>query len=307
MDIKSNTRKLSIIGINLSITLLIIIIICGLPFAIKSIYNEVVSNASDSDRFTLIEPNKFDDFTQLGILTKELDPINQTIKITVSGYHNCQTRCNKKSLRLHISSYYLKNANEKRVPESFVIDIPKGGTEFEKEIVLPVSGDIHEYPYDSYSVQTAIALESIVNGISTFSNKESNAIAIILDEQTSRLQDIKHTQVSDLKTVITEHPPIVAFSSDYERPFYVKYIVTLLVILLLITTAATIFLSDFSKLITGSAGIIIGVWGTRSLLLGSLPADVTIIDIILTLIVIGTLICVAIKSALHTRKNIKRD
>jgi len=307
MEIKTLKHTFLLYGINLFIASLIVIIIAGLPFAISSIYSEVVSNSSDADKFILIESDRTDDFTHVEILSKELDPINQTINLKVFGYRNCDAKCDIKQLKLHISNFYYKDSNENRIPESFIINIPADGSEFEEDIILPINGVVYEYPYDRYSMLTAIALESIVKGVSTYAKTDDNRIRILLDEQTSRLQDTEHRIIPDLRKIMTEHPPVIAFASNYERPFYVKYIVTLLVILLIITTTATIFLSDFSKLITGSAGIIIGVWGTRSLLLGNLPPDVTLIDIVLTMIVIGTLICVAIKSALYARKHIKRD
>jgi len=292
-------------GVNSFIALLLLCIVIGLPFALQSMLVEVVNNTSDSETFTAIELDHAENFTKLGILTKELDPINQTMRVTLSGYHNCKTDCRGQSYKLHISNFYFKKPDEKRVPERFEIEIPNGNTEFEQDIVLRVSGVLHKFPFDSYTMQTAIALEKEVNGISTFVEKNDRQIEVLVDENTSRLRNIRHMLVADVNTIITDKPPVVAFVSDYERPFYVKYIVSLLTILLIITTASTILLSEFSKLITGSAGIIIGVWGARSLLLGSMPQDVTIIDILLTMIVIGTLISVTVKSALYAKKNIK--
>lgn len=301
----SLNKRISIQFINLFLIILIVIIVVGIPFAAKSLYDEVVSNASDADRFVLVESGRLHGYTQVEIITKELDPVNKTIKAKVVGYHKCDAICEDYALKLHISSFYNKIGNENRVPESFIIAVPHNNEEFEQEIELPVSGVVYDYPYDRYIINTAIAVEKIKDGQSTFLTGGDNHVNIMLDEQTSRLQDAAHYPISDLATITTLHPPVNAFSSEFERPLYVKYIVTLLVFLLIITTTATVFLSDFSKLITGSAGIILGVWGARSLLLGNLPADVTIIDIILTLIVIGTLISVATKAILYVRKRMK--
>lgn len=305
MSSDSARNKFFIQCINGFIVIFITIVVVGIPFAAKSLYDEVVSNASDTDRFMLIESGKSGDYIQIEMVAKELDPVNKVMKFDVSGFHGCGTTCNAYALKLHVSSFYKKESNENRVPESLLINIPAGNSEFEQEIELPVGGVIYEYPYDRYLINVAIAVEKVTNGKSIFITAADNYLNVMIDEQTAKLQDVSHNTIADLNTITTEHPPTVAFTSEFARPFYVKYIVTLLVILLVITTAATVFLSEFSKLITGSAGIIFGVWGARTLLLGSLPADVTIIDIILTLIVIGTLVSVAIKSMLFVRKRLK--
>ncbi|WP_320733833.1 DUF4436 family protein [Enterobacter kobei] len=281
---------------------MLLVIVLGLPFALKSLYNEVVGNASQEDTFMLINSGKSSNFTQVELRTTEINPVDGTLKMTVSGYHNCKSACDTQTIRLHISNFYTNNKNEKRVPESVVVAVPAGNKEFEQEITLGITGDVSRYPFDQYTLNLAVAVEKIDNGQSHFLDQNSAAVNIFIDEQIPRLHNVALKLVDNISSLNTEHPSVAAFSASLERPFYIKYIVSLLVILLVNTTAATILLTEFAALITGAAGIILGVWGARSLLIGDLPPDVTIIDIILTLIVLGTLVSVAVKSVIHANQ-----
>jgi len=298
-------RKWLINTINYSIAILLLTILSGMPFALKSLYASVQSNAASDEATTLIlaHPNakKRNEFVQLELLAKDIDPVGKTIKFVVSGYHDCWQDCGGHVMRLHMSTFYLKKNNDNRVPQSVSFDVPANNGEFEHDIVMPIDGDISIYPFDQYQVDVALSAERVDKGKSTFIGSGSNNLNLSVDEQIPHFVNNQNTIINNVDAITTAHPPTIAFSGNFKRPFYVEYIVCLLVVLLVITTSATILLADFSKLITSAASIILGVWGTRSLLLGSLPADVSVIDIILTLIAIGTLISVAIKSALHVR------
>jgi len=293
-------------ALNITILSLLVITIAWLPFALESFYNEITSNALTMGSQYLITSSNNREYVNLEVLTKEIDFVNKKIKINVNGYHHCDVFCGKYKTRLHISNFFFKKENVKRLPYSIIIEVPESTTEFEKEVTLPISGEIFNYPFDKYRADISIAIERLKEGHSNFLNQRNSNITLLMNDKIPRLETLPPIIIKNLDIIATEYPSAIAFSSVHERPFYIKYIVSLLVIFLIATTAATILLTEFYQLITGGAGIILGIWGVRSLLLGDLPTDISILDIILTLIVIGTLISLVIKSVIYTN-NIWRN
>lgn len=92
----------------------------------------------------------------------------------------------------------------------------------------------------------------------------------------------------DAGAVKSAHLPFdyaYAGAIDLVRPIYLRIIVVL-TILLIAAALYAMLMRPFDQSIINAGGLILGVWGVRSMLLGSYPADATAVDIVLTTVII---------------------
>ena len=89
----------------------------------------------------------------------------------------------------------------------------------------------------------------------------------------------------------------------FVRPLYLQVLVVLAVLMVAVAAACTVLLRPLNDLILNTGGLILGIWGVRALLLGSLPPNTTVVDVILTAIILLQLTAVAVRvlNDLHDR------
>ena len=282
------------------ITMLIILVSLILsPWILYSMYKEVVSNSSNSDAISLIKPSEAQSI-DIDITFNSIDPVNNIANITVAGYKKCTlpSQCLSLGSYLLISEFYMGKENANKIPPYSSIPLPKDNSVFQSTLSFPITGDIASYPYDSWKSNISISVIDPNGNVIPEGDKKIN---VILDENVTKLR-INEYGIVDTKLTNTKIPDLYAFSVGFDRPFYVKYTTSILVLLLFFATLCTIAFTDHAKLIMSSAGIILGIWGARTLIIGSLPPDLTLIDMILLILVILVLMSVAWKVASHIKK-----
>jgi hypothetical protein len=85
----------------------------------------------------------------------------------------------------------------------------------------------------------------------------------------------------------------------FERPAYQKVFVVVLVRLITVSAAMAVFTRGIDELALGFGGIILGVWGVRSILMPQAPSTVTAIDLALSWLILLLLLGLALRAALH--------
>lgn len=86
----------------------------------------------------------------------------------------------------------------------------------------------------------------------------------------------------------------------FSRPAYLKALIVLIVALIGAASFYAVALRPFDQLIINAGALVLGVWGVRSLLLGSFPADVTMVDIALMGIIFLSLCGITFRALLLT-------
>src|SRR6266545_3054727 len=72
----------------------------------------------------------------------------------------------------------------------------------------------------------------------------------------------------------------------FERPLYVRVLTVLLVLLVTAAAAYAVFLRPLDQLIINSGALVLGVWGIRSIMLGSGVPGVTAVDLALSVVIL---------------------
>lgn len=281
------------------IILVIFVSLCLSPWIIHSMYTEIVANSSDADSIPLITSPTTEGLT-IDITFNSLDVVNSTANLTVTGYKNCVSpvQCASLGNKLLISYFYLGKKNIDRIPPYDAIVLPADKSVYQDTFNIPVIGDIASYPYDSWNSHISLSVFDANGNPVTADLKKIN---LSVDEKITKLK-INDYQLINTNLTNTHIPDLYALNINFNRPFYVKYTTTVVVLLLFFATLCTIVFTDHAKLIMSSAGIILGIWGARSLIIGFLPPDLTLIDMILLILVILVLMSVAWKVASHIKK-----
>jgi FtsH-binding integral membrane protein len=85
----------------------------------------------------------------------------------------------------------------------------------------------------------------------------------------------------------------------FERPAYLKVLAVVLVVLIAVSATMALFTREVSDLTLGIGGLILGVWGIRSILMPQGLSTVTAIDLALSWLILLLLLGLALRAALH--------
>ena len=84
---------------------------------------------------------------------------------------------------------------------------------------------------------------------------------------------------------------------QWQRPVYLRIVTILLVILISASAVFALGLRTLHELVLGIGGIILGIWGVRSVVVQTELPDVTLIDLILAFVMLVLLLALSIRAA----------
>jgi hypothetical protein len=283
--------------------LLLLTNIVALPFVVASMAYELRS-LDEVVRLTPSEIERAETYSHLQLDVQSLDDVNGTVKIRVSGNHICGT-CTRSD---RVTFYSIANGDtgerSEGIPASAQVLLPATADTVTATIELPVQGSLVSYPYDTYKAWLGVTYERLLG--------EERAVAappqlarghLFLDLrngasrfQMARLNDPDPAAVQPLRAHVeyVEVHGLMLF-----RPAYLRLIVPL--VLALVTAAAfyAVVLRPFNELIINSGALVLGIWGVRALLLGGYPPNTTIVDSVLTLLIVLILGVISLRAMLH--------
>ena len=89
----------------------------------------------------------------------------------------------------------------------------------------------------------------------------------------------------------------------FERPAYLKVLAVVLVVLIAISASLALFTRGIDELALGFGGIILGVWGVRSVLMPEGVGTITAIDLALSWLILLLLLGLAVRAMLHFHRH----
>ena len=88
-------------------------------------------------------------------------------------------------------------------------------------------------------------------------------------------------------------------SIQWERPRYLRILTAILVVLISASGIFALGMRTLNELVLGIGGIILGIWGVRSVVVQTPLPDVTLIDLILGLVILIMLLALSIRAAIY--------
>lgn len=239
-------------------------------------------------------------YVNLGLV--DLDEGSGQITIAFSGNRNCAHTCPELSLTL--TALDVEVEQRRGLPPSVTLTLAPADRTFSQSAQLPVSGQPSLYPFDDYVLWLGVA------GVATEVDGTIKALdpATVTAAGTVTLQN----RISDLVM-----PPPVPIAPQYsgadtdpsaflaapsvrlERPAYLKRMSATLIGLIALSAILAVFTRGFSELLLGIGGLILGVWGVRSVLMPLPVPAVTTIDLALSWVIFLLLVGLALRAVMH--------
>ncbi len=241
--------------------------------------------------------------TFVNVTVTNLDEARRVATLTVSGHRVCEALCPP----ITGTFYSLGNdaARRRGLPPSASFTVPNVTGPFTFTMELPVLGTPQRYPFDSYtlllgntaSVTGPGGLEIPV----TAQELERRSVSFTLEDQVARLNMNPPTLV-DPAAVRSPNDPadfLLVDRLEWQRPVYLRILSVLLVLLISASGVFALGLRSLNELLIGIGGIILGIWGVRSVVVQSPLPDVTLIDLILGFVIMVMLAAMSLRVARH--------
>ena len=309
---KTATSRLWLGRLALGGTVALIVLVAVLvPIAAHSMWTELIKRG---------EPDQYDflggdlvtfgdddvarpDVSYLNIVVSGIDGATQVATRDVSGNLACADPCPVRSIDLTLFS--LADATRRRgLPPSTTLTLTPETPVFAESVQLPVRGNPNLYPFDGY--QLWLGLQATVT-------LPDGAIQQITKADVDELTVLTlHSRVGDLdmNLPVPIDPRSVRAVTDpfgfltvqrlnFDRPAYQHVLAVLLVLLISISAAFALFMRTINELMLGIGGLILGIWGVRSVVVPSAPSRENVVDLVLASVILVLLVALSIRIARH--------
>ncbi|MGB3305135.1 MAG: hypothetical protein WBA63_03050 [Thermomicrobiales bacterium] len=287
-------------GVVAAVVLAVILLV---PVAVGSLIHEIRHPPTAvTDVLVPPGPAATDSFSVLHLDAVALDEIQRTLTLHVSGYHQCLTTCPYQDTLV-----FFAVRSESRMagglPPAASLQLPSGTAPIDTTIQLPVDGELLFYPFDRYRLVMAIGVERATQGQPTRMLREDEVegrLVLTFQQHIPRLNDGPvDIKPQDRLPLSADIIPLGVGGATLVRPDYLQVLVILAVLLTGAVAICTVLLRPLSQLVLNTGGLILGVWGIRTLLLAGYPPDSTLVDIVLTGIIFVQLTAVAVRVLLY--------
>jgi hypothetical protein len=290
------------------VTVIVVIVVLGLlPSALVSMYRELRGQAIDQvyDLFTgqevAVDQTFGPDTAFVNVVVTHLDESTRTATLTVSGHRICQAICPPTTGTFF--SLGSDSARRRGLPPSADVAVPGESGTYTFNIELPIRGTPQLYPFDTYTLLLGLVVSvTLPNGRQEVVNTPDLArerVSLTLEDQVVRLNMNPPTPV-DPASVRSPNDPVDFLLVDqlqWQRPVYLRIVTILLVILISASAVFALGLRTLHELVLGIGGIILGIWGVRSVVVQTELPDVTLIDVLLAFVMLVLLLALSVRAA----------
>ncbi len=272
---------------------LILLVVALLPVAVHSM-QEILGRTSDPlyDMLTgkVITPDVADQsavnatYVNLGVV--DLDEAKGLVTLAVSGNRNCSADCPTLNLTLTALD---NDADQRRgLPPSSTLTLTPADRRFSQSVQLPVRGQPSLYPFDQYQLWLGLGGEAImadgtVQEIDPRLLQRRHAM-VTLQNRVPDMMMPAPTNV-DPSSVRSGSDPfhfLAVQAVTLNRPAYLKVLALALVLLIAVSAALALLTRGIDELALGFGGLVLGVWGVRSILMPQSIGTMTAIDLALS-------------------------
>ena len=288
----------------LAALVLVLGVLGSIPSALNSILVDIRHPDHEFLEFTPKDLSPAGTYSRLEVAVFAVDEVAHTVSMLVSGYHYCAKDCEDYTDRIIFYQIDENDSKANSMPASASVILPHSGSEISALITLPLRGSVLKYPFDYYHIGLGVVIER------TGADKKPKVLTpeetkgqllITLDEQIARLHmtDLRVIDPTTVKPAKAEFEYANAVIMYFERPVFLKIVVTILVLLTVIVALYTMVTQPFDQLVLNSGAVILGIFGARSLVLSGFPSDVTLIDTIFSIVVLYNLTVLIFRGMNH--------
>lgn len=291
------TRHAYRVGLLVALASVVVSVVL-LPFALSSLFSTYKQPVGQHD-FALSAAHALrGEWTKLNVAAVSISEATDSITLRVTGYHHCPKQCDGVE-RVQLYSVHADPKGALGAPPSSSVDLPNDASEINQLVTLPMTGNLIDYPFDHYQLLLGV----------TFSKFTSSGAAIPLDRAATNaglelsvdntiprlsLAAPASLQPATYRTTGVNYDSVTTL--NFSRPLYLQILTVLLTLLIVLAAAYGVLFRPFTQIIPTVGGLVLGVWGVRSLLVGSYPPDSTGVDLVLEAAILLLLLAVGVRA-----------
>lgn len=275
-------------------------LVITVPFAVNSLLDDMV-NSVEGQVFTLISDRAAGDEAernQIHIGVVELDESRLRVTMRLSAHRVCPAGCPTGS-RVILFSEGANEAETAGMPPSGTIDLPVGQSIVTQSVDLPLHGHPTLYPFDNYELRLGIGLADLAADKTErplTREQGQGQLAVTLHERLPRERMDMPIPLSPVGHDAEAPYELQSLTLlRFNRPLHEQVLAVLLVILIAAAAAYAVFMRPLHDLVINCGGLVLGVWGIRSLLTPG-TASRTLVDISLSVVILFLLSAITFRS-----------
>jgi hypothetical protein len=290
------------------LTLIVVVLVLGmLPSTAISMIQELRTQAEGQlfDMFTgeqvplnsAVTPHA----TFINVTVTNIDEASMMASLTLSGHRECPVACPETTATF----YSIGNdaARRRGQPPSASVTVPADEGNYTYQVDLPIRGKPQRYPFDDYTLLLGVVVDNTFPGGITMpvtrAEVASHLVSFTLEDLVTRL-DMVPPRTVDPAAVRSPNDPtdfMLVDELQWQRPRYLRILTVLLVLLISASGIFALGLRSLHELVLGIGGIILGIWGVRSVVVQSPLPDVTLIDLVLGFVMLILMLALAVRAA----------
>lgn len=284
----------------------LLFVLALLPFAVTSVFTDITTPQSDHVYQLTTGVTPAPSHSRLHLDIVGFDEWGRTATIRVSGNHICPAPCDHAD-RILLVSIPTATTDGEGLPPSQAITFPSQPIEVSQDIKLPVTGEPIRYPFDTFRLTIGTVIQRVYADGHTDSLSAADAkghLFLSMHMQSPRLEISKPVAL----------PPASVYSDGdlyqyvtvdtlmFSRPLYLKVLTVLLVLLVTAAAAYAVFMRPLDQLVINSGALVLGVWGIRSILLGTNVPGITAVDLALSVVILFLLAAITVRAAFYLQR-----
>lgn len=246
----------------------------------------------------------------LNIATVDLNVAAGTVTLAISGNRVCLVDCPE--VELIFLSLDDDASRRRGISPSASVVLGEDQVTFSESIELPVRGRPVQYPFDSYELWLGLAnppdeQSGAAGGVSP-PPPVSNSFYMTVQNQVPQIimsppEQIAGERVRKPSRALTIQ---VVQGLTYHRPVYLTVLTVAMVLLVAASGALALLTQSIDSLVLGVGGLILGIWGVRSVLVPQPVGVITAVDLALSGVIFLLLLGLAVRAALYLKGRMER-
>lgn len=289
-------------------------LVVTIPFAVNSLLDDML-NSVESQVYLLIGTRAAGaerERNQVHIEVAEIDESRLRGTLRISAHRVCPNGCPTGS-RVVLFAVGTHEAETAGMPPSGTVDLLPGQSLASQTMELPLHGHPTLYPFDAYELWLGVGLADLdANKVERPLTREQaqGQLAVTLNERLPR-----ERMDEPIPMVLSRHEEVdapfelqVLTLLRFTRPVHEQVLAVLLVILIAAAAAYAVFMRPLHDLVINCGGLVLGVWGIRSLLNPG-TASRTLVDISLSVVILFLLSAITFRSLqfLHDKGGFRKQ
>jgi len=288
---------------------LIAVVVVSLPFALGSIRTQLFGTQT-SDVYDLVSGQALtpadaartlsQSFVTISIVN--IDEATQVASLSIAANRTCPTTC----LTLDVTLFAVANnaAVRRGLPPSVTVTLRPSDQLFMQTVQLPIRGQPSLYPFETWQLWLGLTIEDV--------RADGSRVPLTIDRLPSHATFTLESLLPDFlmapptpispQQVAAVHDPLPFAAVQglaFTRPDYLKVLTLVLVVLITVSGLLALFTRSIDELVLGVGGLILGIWGVRSILVPQPVPTITAIDLALSTVILLLLLGLAVRAALY--------